>query len=690
MTLVNGLGQPPADVDHIAAVRFRPTPTATAKRRAWLSPWRVAGVVVVAVVVWFLWFIFTAKSVRFEPTPGSAVVEVDGGFAFRLGDVYLMRQGDYRVRARAEGYVDFGRRIDVGGARNQTIPLTLSPLPGRVTFAIEPSGATVVVSGGDDLRGTAPVTLRVPAGPQTVRVSHPRYEEASLDFDVAGRDQAQTVTLPLLPNWADVTLPTTPSGAEVRIDDNLADVTTPGPIQVMAGEHLVVVALPGYKPWMDIIFVEARQAVTLGPIVLDKADGTLAVESSPNGAGVTVGGVYAGVTPLEVGLDADEPLAVSVFKVGYAPRNLNIELASGQRRAIDVTLTPLTGDLSVQTRPEDAELWIDNEPRGRAPGIYSLAAVPHVVEIRKEGYAGFRETVVPQPGLTQELNVELLTLEEARLARLKEVRTTGQGHELVLLSPGKIRMGASRREPGRRANEVIRDVELTRLFYLSRHEVTNGQFRVFAKGHSSGQFENRDLDQDTQPVVDVSWNEAALYCNWLSEQDGLQPFYREEFSKIVGFSATALGYRLPTEAEWAWSARLVGETNLLRFPWGDQLPPPDKHGNYADQSAVHTVGRIIFGYNDNYITSAPVGTFPPNDKGVYDLGGNVAEWVHDFYEIPDGSSAVDPLGPPQGEYHVIRGASWMHGTVSDLRLSGRDYGIDPRPDVGFRIARFAE
>ena len=405
---------------------------------------------------------------------------------------------------------------------------------------------------------------------------------------------------------------------------------------------------------------------------------------------MTVGGMYAGVTPLEVGLDADKPLAVHVFKVGYAPRNLTIELASGQRRTIEVKLTALTGDLSVETRPKDAELWIDNEHRGSASGVFTLAAAPHTVEIRKEGYAGFRKTIVPQPGLTQQLNVELLTLEEARLERLKQVRTTGQGQELVLLSPGKLRMGASRREPGRRANEVIRDVELTRLFYLSRHEVTNGQFRVFAKGHSSGQFENRDLDQDNQPVVGVSWHEAALYCNWLSEQDGLQPFYQEEFGKAVGFNSKALGYRLPTEAEWAWSARHVGDTDLLRFPWGDHLPPPDRHGNYADQSAVHTVGRIIFGYNDNYITSAPVGTFPPNDKGVYDLGGNVAEWVHDFYEIPDGSYVVDPLGPRQGEYHVIRGASWMHGTVSDLRLSGRDYGIDGRPDIGFRIARFAE
>ena len=680
---------PPAD-DRIAAVRFRPTPTATARRRTWLNPWRLAGFIVLTAVVWFLWFIFTAKSVRLDADPASAIVEVDGGVAFRLGDVHLMREGEYRVRARAQGYVDFKQQIRVGGDRNQTIGFALTPLPGRVTFAIEPPGATVVVSGLDDLRGTAPATLRVPAGPQTARVSHPRYEDGTVEFEVTGRDQAQTVDLALLPNWGDVTLPTTPSGAQVHVDDRLVEGATPGPIPILAGERRLVVALPGYKPWRDIIFVEARQAVTLAPVVLEAADGTLAIKSSPKGAGVTVGGVYAGVTPLTVGIDADKPLAVGVFKVGYAPRNLNVKLASGQRRAIDVSLTALTGDLSVETRPEDAELWIDDEHRGLATGVYTLAAVPHNVEIRKEGYAGFKKTVVPQPGLTQQLNVQLLTLEEARLERLKAVRTTGQGHELVLLSPGKLQMGASRREPGRRANEVIRPVDLTRLFYLSRHEVTNGQFRVFATGHTSGQFENRDLDHDTQPVVGVSWHDAALYCNWLSDQDGLQPFYREEFGKAIGFNPAALGYRLPTEAEWAWSARHVGGTKLLRFPWGDQLPPPDRHGNYADQSAAHTVGRIIFGYNDNYITSAPVGTFPPNDKGVYDLGGNVAEWVHDFYEIPDGSSVVDPLGPRQGDYHVIRGASWMHGSVSDLRLSGRDYGIDGRPDVGFRIARFAE
>ena len=100
--------------------------------------------------------------------------------------------------------------------------------------------------------------------------------------------------------------------------------------------------------------------------------------------------------------------------------------------------------------------------------------------------------------------------------------------------------------------------------------------------------------------------------------------------------------------------------------------------------------RIIFGYNDNHIVSAPVGTFDPNTKGIYDLGGNVAEWVHDFYEIPELDSKSLSLGPSTGEYRVIRGSSWKHGTVTELRYSFRDYGTEGRADVGFRIARYAE
>jgi len=79
--------------------------------------------------------------------------------------------------------------------------------------------------------------------------------------------------------------------------------------------------------------------------------------------------------------------------------------------------------------------------------------------------------------------------------------------------------------------------------------------------------------------------------------------------------------------------------------------------------------------------------------GVYDLAGNVAEWVNDIYGIePQAAASVqlDPLGPAAGKHHVIRGASWTQSKIGDLRLTHRDYGQAGRDDVGFRIARYAE
>src|SRR5690606_9155802 len=142
--------------------------------------------------------------------------------------------------------------------------------------------------------------------------------------------------------------------------------------------------------------------------------------------------------------------------------------------------------------------------------------------------------------------------------------------------PGTFTMGASRREAGRQANEVMRNVTLTRPFYLSLTEVTNEQFAAFDAEHSSGVVEGRTLSNANQPVARVSWEQAARYSNWLSAQEGLPLFYQVEGDNIVGVNAASTGYRLPTEAEWEWAARVADDPgSLLRFPWGSELPPPE-------------------------------------------------------------------------------------------------------------------
>ena len=682
-------GQTEAAGVAIEAVRFRPTPAGATERRRLLRPLPLAFLVGGVIVGWFLWFIFTAKSVAIEIAPPDAALTLRGGFALRLGDIHLLREGRYRLAATAPGYYAIDESVRIGEERSQTVALAMTRLPGRVTFDISPAGAEVTIGGAAEPAGVAPFETLVAAGPATAQVAHDRYQPASVSFDVAGMDRAQTVTATLAPNWADVTAPSRPAGAQILIDGEATGTTTPGPVEVLAGERRIALRLDGYQTWTDILHIEAGTELLLPAVALERAGALLAIASTPSGASITVDGAYQGTTPLQVDL-APGRHDVRVFKVGYGAQTRSVRSRSGEREAISFALDALQGELAVQTLPEDAELWIDGELNGPASGVVTLTAVPHEVEIKKEGFASFRKTVTPQPGFTQQLKVRLLTLEEARMEALQRVRRSGGGQELVLLQPGDIQMGASRREPGRRANEVLRTAKLTRLFYLSRHEVTNAQFRAFAAGHSSGDFQNIDLDENDQPVVEVSWREAAQYCNWLSRKDGLAPFYREEYGDVVGFDAEALGYRLPTEAEWAWVARDAAPEGILRFAWGDKLPPPERHGNYADRSAAHLVARVILGYNDNYIASAPVGTFPANAKGIHDIGGNVAEWIHDYYQIPDGAEATDPLGPERGDYHVIRGASWQKGTVTDLRLSFRDYGSAGRQDLGFRIARFAE
>jgi formylglycine-generating enzyme required for sulfatase activity len=228
-------------------------------------------------------------------------------------------------------------------------------------------------------------------------------------------------------------------------------------------------------------------------------------------------------------------------------------------------------------------------------------------------------------------------------------------------------------------------------FYLSLHPVTNEQFRLFRTEHASGTLQGVSLDLANQPVVQVTWLDAALYSNWLSAQESLTAFYVIENDVVTGINADANGYRLPTEAEWEWAARADGQGGTRRFPWGDDWPPTAEYGNFADESTAAFLGQYLRGVNDRYSGTSNVGEFAPSALGLYDMAGNVSEWVHDVYGAVSGLSSVretDPLGPDEGRYRTIKGSSWAHGTMSELRPSYRDFGEEARNDLGFRVARY--
>jgi len=290
------------------------------------------------------------------------------------------------------------------------------------------------------------------------------------------------------------------------------------------------------------------------------------------------------------------------------------------------------------------------------------------------------------------VDVQLVTELAARIARVQPLIRSADGQTLKLVEPGRFTMGSERGEQGRRANEMAREVVLSRLFYMGLHEVTNEQFRQFREGHSSGIAGDHTLDNEQQPVVRIGFNDAAAFCNWLSERDGLQPAYRIVNGQYRLIRPVGQGYRLPTEAEWAWVARFAGGREL-KYPWGGRMPPDPNAGNFADRSARLIVSPVLSVYDDGAPTSARVGTYDANAPGFHDLGGNVSEWTGDGYENflnRRPGLQTDPLGPENASSRVVRGSSWRHADITRLRLAWRDQADQGRDDLGFRIVRYAE
>ena len=638
------------------------------------------------------WFVLTAKSVFVEIDPITAQIEIEGGFKVRLGQRYLIRSGSYELTLLNDGYHDSVTQLLVSAEQSQTHPFVMRKLPGIISIASDiTDGARVQIDGVDI--GLTPLNgVLVESGDHQMTISKERYLDYRETISVEGRSVAQRYQASLEPAWATVSLSTVPAGADVLVDGEIFG-TTPVNAEILQGRRDLTLKLSGHKAWQDDFDVIAGQDFTIPPVQLEPADGLVFIRSNPSAASLTIGGDFKGLTPLEVALAPGQNHELTFFKNGYHSKKTTIRTQPNQERELNLELDPVLASVSVIAEPVDAELYVNGEFRGLANQSIELMAARQQIEIRKAGYVPYTAEFTSRPGLDQIIRVTLKSLEQARQEQIKPVIATAAGQSLKLFYPSAFTMGASRREAGRRPNENLRDIQLERAFYISYREVSNSEYRLFDSEHSSGIVSGVTLDNEAQPVVRVSWNQGALYCNWLSGQEALPPFYQvNEQDEVVGFNPQSSGYRLPSEAEWAWVARTEGSGNTVRYPWGDQLPPPENAGNFADVTARQYLGEIIFDYDDGYFATAPIGSFAPNQHEILDMAGNVAEWVHDFYGAMGslGGVEVDPLGPEDGQFHTIRGSSWAHGSITEMRLSFRDFGIEPRDDVGFRIARYLE
>lgn len=675
----------------IEPARFERADAASEKPRFVLKPVPLAILIIFVLLAVAALFMFNARAVRFDIQPEPETVEVSGGlFSWQLGERYLMLSGQYTVTATKAGYHDLVADIDVGDEADQQVSLAMNKLPGILTITTQPvDDAEVVVD--QEVAGTTPLTIdHLEPGIHDVELSAERYLPWYTEIEIEGMRKQQSLEVTLEPAWGDVTFESSPDSANVIIDGEVRG-KTPATLEIVQGEHRVEIRKPGYKVWQSAIEVTAGEALELPLVELARADGQISVTTDPPGANVTIGGRYRGQSPLEVSLAPGESYQVLISRAGYREEERTLKVEPDEDIQLNVNLSPVLGVVVIQVEPEGASLFVDGNEVGEASQKLTLPAREHDIRIEKAGYATHKATVTPQPGITRQLMITLQTEEEAEIARIPQVVTTPLDQELKLVIPDKLTMGAGRREPGRRSNEILREVELTRAYYMGVYEVTNKAYMEFDPDHKPGFLGRALLDREERPVVNVSWQEAVEFCNWLSARQGLPRAYEQVNGEWKLVEPHNTGYRLPTEAEWAWASRYARSDGPTQFPWGNTMPPPEGAGNFADESAQGMVPYYIKGYNDNFRGPAPVGSFEPNEFGLHDLAGNAAEWVHDYYSIrrPQ-ETLVDPTGPDTGEYHVIRGSSYMHGRFGELRWTFRDYGDKPRPDVGFRIARYVE
>jgi sulfatase modifying factor 1 len=224
------------------------------------------------------------------------------------------------------------------------------------------------------------------------------------------------------------------------------------------------------------------------------------------------------------------------------------------------------------------------------------------------------------------------------------------GMLFVLIPAGRFKMGSelSAEETARRFHDKAEvfadehpqhDVHISKAFLIGVYEVTNVQYRQFRSDHYSGDYEGESLNADLQPATSVSHDDVMAFCSWLSKRQGV-------------------ACRLPTEAEWEYACRAGSQTP---YPWGESIS--GRYCNFADVNAQSLLWRDETS-DDGYAVTAPVGSYPANSFGLYDMIGNVWEWCSDWYgeEYYAESPANDPSGPTRNwtVNRVLRGGSWMN------------------------------
>jgi len=319
----------------------------------------------------------------------------------------------------------------------------------------------------------------------------------------------------------------------------------------------------------------------------------------------------------------------------------------------------LKGKFFIEVEPQNANIRILNIGPTFHQGI-ELDEGKYHVEVSASGYKTKRKWIALNPGESKSL---IFSLNKKPIQKIvKSASRKGNtwidpilSAKFVYIKPGSFMMGSPSSESKREDDETRHRVTLTKGFYMQTTEVTQGQWKKIM-GSNPSDFKSCG---DNCPVEDVSWYDSKDFIQKLNQ--------RSRGNK----------YRLPTEAEWEYSAR-AGTTTPFNTGKCLSTSQANYDGNYPYTGCSKGEYRK---------TTVSVASFSPNAWGLYDMHGNVWEWCQDWYGEYPTSSVTDPTGPISGSFRVLRGGSW-HDYARGCRSANR-YGSYPDfadYRIGFRLA----
>ena len=624
-----------------------------------------------------------SPNLRLNVTPLGAQVRfvgIDAVFNARVGGLDLVVQpGDYDVRITAPQYLEQQLPVSIRNVALPRINVELQSALESLQIQTEP-GAVIALLNEDNLEvelGTtdADGQFSLKRGEidefDRIVIRKMGYLPAVLE-DLNG--ELLQVVLAELPS--SVTVRTQPSGARVLV--NSIDVG-PSPVTIDAsegnGNYIVAVQSQGYRTVSRRVNVESgeHEVVDFGALVARSAELGFAVTF----VGAPSSEVFRLMDDLVVELNGqrlayDSEVLKAVLEGTHTVRLLHplyvsalqtVKVEDRLNQKLTYLMQPLPGQVELLMPPElEVEVRVAGADVDDLDGVVSLAANQRVeLELRIKDYLTMvrRFKLKPDERITWEVEPVQIPGPEPGA----EWTMPYLALKLCWVEAGQFLMGSPIEEVGRLPNEGPQTaVRFNQGFWIGKYEVTQAQYsKVMDQNPSS-------VTSDSLPVDNVSWEDVRLYCQVLTN-----------IERAAGRLPDGYVYRLPTEAEWEYAAR---SGSVLPFAFGNQAD--SSNGNFSGVYPVDVEYQVS---NLDHYGTLPVGSYPPNDFGLHDTHGNLAEWTLDRYNGRlYGGSLVDPRPREGGRRVVVRGGSWEDFAVR-VRSAARDEirGDTKSNAIGFRV-----